>query len=65
MTTYDYRCNECGEVFEAVYSMAEPSSKTIHKKCGNICSKVILKAPVFEEAFPGSYRETNPKKVKW
>jgi putative FmdB family regulatory protein len=65
MATYDYKCTECDEVFEFVRPMTDDVTKAIHKKCGSVCSQVILQAPGFEEAFAGSYRAENPKRASW
>ena len=65
MATYDYKCDECDEVFEISKSMTEQTSKHIHKKCGAVCDQIYLTPPIFEEAFAGSYRSTNPKRAQW
>jgi putative FmdB family regulatory protein len=44
MPTYDYQCQDCGEVQEEFHSMSsDPEIKC--DKCSSPCQKVILSAP--------------------
>lgn len=43
MARYDYRCKECGNVFEVVHSMSEHPAITC-PKCGASCERVFKPA---------------------
>ena len=46
MARYDYRCKECGNVFEVVHSMSEHPAITC-PKCGASCERVFNPALIY------------------
>ena len=45
MPTYDYRCQDCHDEFEAFHTMSDPSPNC--GACGGETARILRRAPVF------------------